>query len=168
MTPKPQLFGWFWLIFCPLFVATLFIPVCPIDYGPVRFVLPVWCAYAFLSEELFLALPIAATHSFGSYFIARLLSQQPTLRVRFSMAELMAVIAGFATMLALISALQNGGFSIFFLVLVTGVCISNWLQRRSVYGKRVPGLHRNVTIALTINCVLLLMSLANELGKFGL
>ncbi len=168
MTPKPQLYGWFWLIFCPLFVATLFIPVCPIENRHFSFVFPVWSAYVFLSDELFLALPIAATHSIGNYFIARLLSQQPTLRVRFSMAELMAVIAGFATMLALISSLQNVGFSIFLLVLVTGVCISNWLQIRSVYGMRVSGLHRNVTIALTIGCALLLMSFANELWKFGL
>lgn len=168
MNNKPKHDRTFWLIFSPLFVATLFIPVLPLYMGPredvLMVVVPVWAFYTLffmMPDYILLTVPIVYTHASITYLIARRLAVVRQNPIRFSVLALLSTSSLIAVCIAAISTLAEFGFYMFFLACLFVVTIANYFKCESVAGVPIPKMHQQVQLMSAILCsVMLLWGLA--------
>ncbi len=143
----------FWLVFCPIFVVTSFVPVLPLYKGDILlWVVPVWAIYASLlmaPEWLLFSVPVVYTHAAASYLVARRLATIGQNPIRLSILPALSVLAAG---ISVVVAFPGIGFSMFFLACLLTVTVASFRNWDSVAGLPMPKMNRTIRTASAIIC----------------
>ena len=154
----------FWLLFCPLFLASLLVPVLPLYMGPsgdvLMGVLAIWEVYVCavgIPEWILVTLPVVITHLSLTYLTARRLSEARSRPIRFSLKSLLSATAVASFGVALVIAFAHFGFCLFFFACVMCVVVANYIDRDSVAGMPLPRLNSALLYFFTAVCAVFVL-----------